>query len=309
MHLAIITNRSEFFQEVRQFCIRFFPGCRTEHVSAESWDTADLSRILPATVIIRDNKSLVDISAEQAEHGRFSHRYALLKWVRHNVSEKSSSWEDLSRTALILRLQELARTASPEPQIAEEILMSSPHVRMTEYRVPTRCKLIPRIRDRLLRGIRDFQLVTSTVENHFCMALEEALANAFYHGNLELCSSLKEDGTSRFADLAAERERQMPYCDRTITISETAGRFGLWITISDEGPGFDVQAAIRRCMDPEMLLASGRGLLMMQAFANELFFNDLGNQVTLVLYARSENREHSVSASGTMSREPGLVLT
>ena len=70
-------------------------------------------------------------------------------------------------------------------------------------------------------------------------------------------------------------------------MTEMAARFGLWITIQDDGRGFDVRAALERCEDPEALLASGRGLMLMQAFADEMFFNNTGNQVTLVLYSRN----------------------
>ncbi|MCA9061026.1 MAG: hypothetical protein KDA85_21085, partial [Planctomycetaceae bacterium] len=45
-----------------------------------------------------------------------------------------------------------------------------------------------------------------------------------------------------------------------------------------------VKAAIERAENPEFLLSSGRGLLMMRAFADELFFNESGNRATLVLY-------------------------
>jgi hypothetical protein len=67
--------------------------------------------------------------------------------------------------------------------------------------------------------------------------------------------------------------------------------FGLWITIQDEGKGFNVQAAFDRCNDPESLLASGRGLLLMRGFSDEIFFNTHGNEVTLVLYADGVDRE------------------
>lgn len=67
--------------------------------------------------------------------------------------------------------------------------------------------------------------------------------NAFYHGNLEISSELKEDGTSRFLDLAREREQLEPWKSRHVQVTELVGLFGLWISISDEGNGFNVEAA------------------------------------------------------------------
>lgn len=192
--------------------------------------------------------------------------------------------------------------------INEDIIVRSPHVRMARFRVPTRRALIPSLRDRLMQGIADFQLGDRTRENHFCMALEEALNNAFFHGNLELCSELKEDGSSRFLDLATEREQRAPWGLRHVWATELVSPFGLWITIRDEGPGFNVQAALDRCNDPEMLLASGRGLLMMRGFSDELFFNAAGNEVNLVLYGQSQDRELPLGTQDSSGVERRLVL-
>ena len=48
------------------------------------------------------------------------------------------------------------------------------------------------------------------------VALEEALLNAIYHGNLEVSSKLKEDGDGPFIALARERRAQAPYADRRV---------------------------------------------------------------------------------------------
>ena len=178
----------------------------------------------------------------------------------------------------------------------ETRLIDSQHLRLTRFIVPTRCSLISPLRERLLSAISEFQVVDGSRENHFCMALEEALNNAFYHGNLEISSELKEDGTSRFIDLARERELLDPWKNRHVQITELVGLFGLWISISDEGKGFNVEAAFERCNDPELMLASGRGLLIMKAFTDELFFSSRGNEVTMVLYSDDTRKELPLQA-------------
>ena len=174
--------------------------------------------------------------------------------------------------------------------------IDSQHLRLTRFVVPTRCSLISPLRERLLSAIGEFQVVSGSRENHFCMALEEALNNAFYHGNLEISSELKEDGTSRFLDLAREREQLEPWKSRHVQVTELVGLFGLWISISDEGNGFNVEAAFERCNDPELMLASGRGLLIMRAFTDELFFSARGNEVTMVLYSDDARKELPLQA-------------
>jgi anti-sigma regulatory factor (Ser/Thr protein kinase) len=54
------------------------------------------------------------------------------------------------------------------------------------------------------------------------------------------------------------------------------------IIVRDEGPGFDV-ASLPDPRDPARIaLASGRGILLMRSFLDEVGFNATGNQVTLV---------------------------
>ncbi len=64
----------------------------------------------------------------------------------------------------------------------------------------------------------------------------------------------------------------------------------------DEGRGFDVAAAFERCNDPELMLSSGRGLLLMRGFSDELIFSGKGNEVTLVLYSENSQRELPICA-------------
>jgi hypothetical protein len=187
-------------------------------------------------------------------------------------------------------------TMASEISWSEQVLVQSAHLRLTRFTVPTRRALISPLRERLLSSIRDFNVAGSGRENHFCMALEEALNNAFYHGNLEISSELKEDGTSAFIDLAREREQLEPWRSRNVYVTELVGLFGLWISIEDDGNGFNVEAAFERCNDPELMLSSGRGLMLMRGFSDELFFNSRGNEVTLVLYPEDQEKNLPLQA-------------
>lgn len=167
------------------------------------------------------------------------------------------------------------------------------------------------LRDRLMTTFREFQIRVDLGEIQICMALEEALANAFYHGNLELESSLKERDDNSFNRLAEERCQKAPYCDRLIHVTELATPFGLWWTINDQGKGFCVDRALKKAQNPDLLLASGRGLAMMKAFTDELVFNAAGNQVTLVFYHNRnrdvlellQERQRGVEDSTSVQRE------
>ena len=134
--------------------------------------------------------------------------------------------------------------SAAESSFSEHRIVDSPDLRLAKFTAPTRPACIGFLRDRLMESFSEFQIANETGATQICMALEEALANAFYHGNLELDSALKEDGTDKFAELAKERCQQSPWKDRAVTVTELATPMGIWITIADEGQGHVPVAAI-----------------------------------------------------------------
>ncbi len=121
------------------------------------------------------------------------------------------------------------------------------------------------------------------------VALHEAVTNAMVHGNLEVSSDLKEQGNSVFAEALAQRAADSKYAGRAIDIVvDNDGQVCRWI-ITDQGRGFDVERVLARCLsnDPEVLLASGRGILMMKSFLDEVRFALDGRRVILSLARQS----------------------
>ena len=114
------------------------------------------------------------------------------------------------------------------------------------------------------------------------VALEEALLNAIIHGNLEVSSKLREEEGSAYEDLIALRQQDPRYARRRVLVDCDATREQIRYHIVDEGPGFDV-SKLPDPRDPErIMLASGRGVLMMRAFMDEVEYNATGNAVTLI---------------------------
>jgi len=114
------------------------------------------------------------------------------------------------------------------------------------------------------------------------VALEEALANALYHGNLEVDSALRESEDSSYWQLAEERSKVEPYKSRRIHVDVAISRDDAVITIGDDGPGFD-PSKLPDPTDPANLeMASGRGILLMRTFMTEIRYNEKGNVVTLI---------------------------
>jgi CheY-like chemotaxis protein len=115
-----------------------------------------------------------------------------------------------------------------------------------------------------------------------CIALEEAVRNAIYHGNLELTSDQREGDALEYQQLVQERSGMQPYASRALRVSVDVtpgqGRF----QVCDQGPGFD-PSQLPDPTDPENLeKVSGRGLLLMRTFMDDVTFNSAGNEVTMI---------------------------
>jgi len=138
----------------------------------------------------------------------------------------------------------------------------------------------------LVAHIREDLLAVGVCNRHSVtrvgVALEEALLNAIYHGNLEVSSKLKENGDGPFHALARERRGQEPYSARRVQVLSRVTHQRATFVITDEGPGFDA-ASLPDPTDPENLeIPSGRGLLLMRSFMDEVRYSAKGNRVTLV---------------------------
>jgi CheY-like chemotaxis protein/anti-sigma regulatory factor (Ser/Thr protein kinase) len=113
------------------------------------------------------------------------------------------------------------------------------------------------------------------------IALYEALSNAYYHGNLEIGSSIERSDREAFAMLANERQLQPPYCDRKIGIEISLDRESVRCVVRDEGPGFDT-SNLAVTLSAESMESGGRGIILMHTIMDEVSYNDRGNEVTLV---------------------------
>jgi serine/threonine-protein kinase RsbW len=89
------------------------------------------------------------------------------------------------------------------------------------------------------------------------LATEEAVVNAIRHGN----------------DLDPQKKV-------VVSFSVTDGK--VTVVVSDQGEGFD-PAIVPDPTDPRFLeVPSGRGLMLMRAYMDEVLFNEKGNEVTMI---------------------------
>lgn len=161
-------------------------------------------------------------------------------------------------------------------------LLSGMTGRISRFRLENDSRLV----GPLVAQLRDDLLAVGVCNRHEAtrigIALEEALLNAIYHGNLEVSSKLKENGDGPFLALARERRAQAPYADRRVRVVSRIAPARATFVIEDEGPGFD-PATLPDPTDPEFLdRPSGRGLLLIRSFMDDVRHNATGNRITLV---------------------------
>jgi serine/threonine-protein kinase RsbW len=88
------------------------------------------------------------------------------------------------------------------------------------------------------------------------LAIEEAVVNAIRHGN-------------QFDP------------DKSVQISCRITPQQLWVSIEDEGPGFDPCAVPDCTCEDRLEVPSGRGVMLMRCFMNHVEYNTCGNRVIM----------------------------
>lgn len=137
-------------------------------------------------------------------------------------------------------------------------------------------------------------------------ALTEAITNAIVHGNLEINSALKEQ-SGEFARVLAERSSDPSYAERTVDIEmDYDGCTCTW-RISDHGKGFDVDATLKKLdeppdpeADPTALLASGRGIMLMRAFLDDVKWSNGGRCVEMTITRETGGERRTAPRTPTL---------
>jgi len=119
------------------------------------------------------------------------------------------------------------------------------------------------------------------------VALDAAIQNAVYYGNLEFTIEqlqsayhLNDAGRS-FQRLIHERSLAQPFCDRKVGIRLIVSREKVDCVVRHEGPGFDPTATVE--LEPELALAADHppSWLLVKSFGGRIVFDPGGRQLTL----------------------------
>ncbi|MBC8873240.1 MAG: response regulator [Planctomycetes bacterium] len=131
-------------------------------------------------------------------------------------------------------------------------------------------------------GLRQLNFCDEVGLLQVCTALTEALTNAVDHGNLELDSALRETAADAYRTMGAERAQQSPYCDRRVYVTAKLTPAEATYAIRDEGPGYDPSTLPDPTDAENLLKLSGRGILLIRMFMDEIAFSETGNEITMI---------------------------
>lgn len=142
--------------------------------------------------------------------------------------------------------------------------------------------LVPAAVDHVQQHITRMELFDETDRIRIGVALEEALLNALYHGNLELSNDLRESDEAAYYAQANQRRREQPYGSRTTRFEASLSRREAVFVVRDGGSGFDPSIVPDPTDATNLERLSGRGLLLIRTFMDEVRHNQCGNEVTMV---------------------------
>ncbi|MBV9123921.1 MAG: response regulator [Planctomycetes bacterium] len=142
--------------------------------------------------------------------------------------------------------------------------------------------LIPALIGHVSENLLRMKICRKTGLVRVSVALTEALEYAIFHGNLEVNPELREENETAYQQLIEERRQQPPYRDRRVHVSAKESLAEAVYVVRDEGPGLDLS----KLPDPpgpvNLEKVSGRGLVLMRTFMDEVWYNRTGNELTLI---------------------------
>jgi CheY-like chemotaxis protein len=133
--------------------------------------------------------------------------------------------------------------------------------------------------------LQSVETLDPTGRMQVCVALQEALGNAIFHGNLEVSSGLRQENREEFEEQADVRRAREPYFSRRVRLHSQIDRDAARFLVADDGPGYDT-AILHRPIEPDDLKhVGGRGLLLIRTLMDQVTFNKAGSEITMVKLA------------------------
>ena len=146
----------------------------------------------------------------------------------------------------------------------------------------------------VINRLRECGILSEATALRLKLAAQEAIMNAFEHGNLNLASAWKEeiqaDGEDKFTAIRRERLSDPLYAARLVRVVSWLHDGLLEIVVEDEGSGFLPEDGEFKggVISSAELSCSGRGLALMSSAVDIVRFARKGAAVTLIKYLHAQ---------------------
>ena len=120
----------------------------------------------------------------------------------------------------------------------------------------------------------------------FSSALYEVIINAIEHGNLNILYEQKKEWlqkniyNKKLKELLKSELAKNTNIELTLDINENDKI--IQITVKDNGDGFNIKKALKAIKDDGFARESGRGIIIIKSYFDEVKHNKKGNVITLI---------------------------
>ena len=212
---------------------------------------------IPVILMTADGSE--DIAAQALQKGAAS--YLPKRFLAQNLER------------ILQQVHVTARDAQIQTDVMHQIQSTNTHLILYNDRTLIRSAV-----GLLVNLLRCMPLGDETERMRTGVALEEALLNAYYHGNFEVTKTAA-GGERGFDAVVAERSSDKNYGQRRIHIRADISRERAVFVVCDDGNGFDPTPFLSARGKP--LDVHHRGINLMSTIMDEIAYNAVGNEVTM----------------------------
>lgn len=134
------------------------------------------------------------------------------------------------------------------------------------------------------------KLIGNSELDLFAAALYEVIMNAIEHGNLNIPYEMKKEWlkkniyNKKLKELLKTEKAQDTHVDIILKIENEY----ISINVKDQGLGFKPKQEAKKINNDGFARESGRGMMMIKSYFDEVKFNKKGNSITLIKYIPKE---------------------
>ncbi|MBQ3923248.1 MAG: ATP-binding protein [Spirochaetales bacterium] len=174
------------------------------------------------------------------------------------------------------------------------------------YSIPNDLQLVRPVTEHLIRDLFNMGLVTSDELFNVKFGVQEMIVNAIEHGNLGITYEEKSvllDNGEDIGEFIHRRAANPQYADKKVTIKYILTPNFVKYVITDEGEGFNYHDIPIEITDENFKSVHGRGIIMSRAAFDEFYYNDKGNEVTMVIYSGRKNCKMKIDKNKTVEND------